>query len=500
MSDQIRVQLSFGSLEGVRSESGVLVFKNIPFASAKRWQAPGPVESFDCSARDPQSYGPAPIQPPPDPFWAKRSGELTEFPTDEDCLNLNIWVGDLDTPKKSVLFWIYGGSYIQGYNYKRGYLPENFVKAHPEVLVVAPNYRVGVLGSLNLSSLTNQEEYRFSNNLALLDLVEALRWTQRHISAFTGDPENVTLYGHSAGSNAISHLLVMPSARGLFTRAIAQSSYMTDLGTVALDTSEEIGKKVFELTGVHTLEEALALPAGQLLEAQKALFHFKFGGSKASKMFSPVADGIIVMPDAFQCFADGRINVRELMIGGSQGEYDQMFLKKDLEESRRFVVERNADKRVTLEDVQRFVALHPEMTEKEAVMTVHNDLGLCLGGEFIGRACAKHIPVYEYVFCLRDPEEGWRALHGAPCNYVFGTVIPKGAPEQLERKMMDTWAAFIRTGDPNHPGIPVWPRYRPDGPVMMIDAQWRLTDGYWKTDFSFWGPRFTEYALLQEGR
>ena len=75
MSDQIRVQLSFGSLEGARSESGVLVFKNIPFASAKRWQAPGPVESFDCSARDPQSYGPAPIQPPPDPFWAKRSGE-----------------------------------------------------------------------------------------------------------------------------------------------------------------------------------------------------------------------------------------------------------------------------------------------------------------------------------------------------------------------------------------------------------------------------------------
>lgn len=217
-------------------------------------------------------------------------------------------------------------------------------------------------------------------------------------------------------------------------------------------------------------------------------------------MFSPVADGIIVMPDAFQCFADGRINVRELMIGGSQGEYDQMFLKKDLEESRRFVVERNADKRVTLEDVQRFVALHPEMTEKEAIMTIHNDLGLCLGGEFIGRACAKHIPVYEYVFCLRDPEEGWRALHGAPCNYVFGTVIPKGALEQLERQMMDTWAAFIRTGDPNHPGIPVWPRYRPDGPVMMIDAQWRLTDGYWKTDFSFWGPRFTEYALLKEGR
>ena len=145
-----------------------------------------------------------------------------------------------------------------------------------------------------------------------------------------------------------------------------------------------------------------------------------------------------------------------------------------------------------------FRQLQPEMTEKEAYMTVHNDLGLRLGGEWIGRACCAHVPVYEYVFRLRDPQEGWRALHGAPCNYVFGNLIPEGAPQNLSRQMMAAWAAFCTTGNPNNPEIPQWPAYVPDGGVMCIDTSWQIEEGYWKKDFHFWQDRFQENALLQK--
>jgi len=478
-------------LKGTQLESGILVFKNIPFATAERWCAPEAVELPE-GVYEPHEFGPAPIQPPPSPFWAERNHEPADFPQSEHCLSLNVWTADVSIPKKAVLFWVYGGSYIQGYNYRKSNNPEQFVKAHPELLVVAPNYRVGILGSLNLSVLQAPDSYRFSNNLALLDIVEALRWTQKNIAAFGGDPGRVTMYGHSAGSNAISHLMAMPAARGLFLRTICQSSYMADLGTVALDTSEEIACKFLELAGADTLEAALALTPEQILAAQGRLFGFHFGGSHASKMFSPVADGLVVDKEPFRHFVDGTFNGEQVMIGGSQGEYDQMFLKKDLEETRKFVIDRNADKHVTAEQEQAFIALHPEMTEKEALMTIHNELGLSLGGEWIGRACSVHVPVYEYAFCLRDPQEGWRALHGAPCHYVFGVNIPEGAPAGLQEAMMDTWAAFIETGDPNHSGIPTWAKYVPDGGVMRIDTEWKLTDGYWKEDFAFWKETFTE--------
>lgn len=478
-------------------EDGIIQFRQLPFAKADRWCEAVPVEHWNEPAGS-REYGPAPIQPPPSPFWAKKNHEDINYPQDEDCLHLNIWAADVTRPGKAVLFWIYGGSYIQGYNAKGVYLPYEFVKAHPDILVVAPNYRVGVLGSLNLSALTGEEKYRKSNNLALLDLVAALRWVNKNIADFGGDPERVTLYGHSAGSNAISHLLVMPMARNLFRRAVCQSSFSPDVGTVALDTSTLIADKFFQLAGISTLEEALALTPEQILAAQGGLFRYSYHGSRASKMFSPVEDNITVMEHAFECFVNGEINAEQIMIGTSEGEYDQMFSAKSCDECRKFVIDRNADKHVTEEDENRFIALHPEITEMEALMTIHNDLGLRLGGEFIGRACSAHIPVYEYLFRLRDPEDQSRARHGAPCNYVFGTLIPKGAPGNLKSEMMDAWAGFIRTGDPNHPSIPQWEKYQPDGAVMCIDASWTPETGYWKESFAFWGSRFAEYTLLPE--
>lgn len=485
-----------GTFEGVRTDSDILAFYNVPFALAERWKAP--IALPPSSGISPaKNYGPAPIQAEPDPFFAKRNCDFTNVLTSEDCLNLNIWTSDLTVKKKAVLFWVYGGSYIMGYNYKRAYLPENFIKSHPEVLVIAPNYRVGVLGSLNLSSLHPGEDYKFSNNLALLDLIAALRWVNQNIEAFGGDPQNVTLYGHSAGSNAISHLMVIPEAEPYFQKAICQSSYMTDLGTVALDTSEEIGKKFFELAGISTLYEGLALSTEQILDIQNKLFGFRYGGSKASKLFSPVQDNIVVDTHAYERMVKGDFRLKSLMIGGSEGEYDQMFLKMDPSETKASVLQRNADKKISECDLDSFAALHPEMSKKEAYMSVHNQLGLTLGGEWIARACCPHIPVYQYMFRLRDPKEGFRALHGAPCAYVFGCLIPEGAPKNLSSQMMDVWASFITSGSPEYETIPSWPPYRPDGSVMAIDENWTVEEEFWKKDFALWKDCFEENLILK---
>lgn len=488
------VTLTDGRYQGKFEENGVLSFKNIPYATAKRWQKAKPVAPHE-GITDAFAFGPAPYQNPPDPEVAKKRGDLLEVWMEEDCLNANVWTWDVETPKKAVLFWVYGGSYIQGYNYKYINIPLNFIKNHPEIVMVSCNYRVGIFGSLNLSSLTKESEYAYSNNLALCDLLQALHWVKENIEAFGGDPENITLYGHSAGSNASSQLLCMRSAKGLFQKAICQSSFKPDLGTVAYDTSEQVAEKFFELAGVSSLEDALNLSPEQILAAQKGLFRFRYHGSRESKMFSPVMDNLVVFEDDLMRFCKGEINAKAIIFGSSQGEYDQMFRAMDAEETKKSVMERDAGKHVTAEDLAQFRSMHPEMTEKEAYMSVHNELGLVLAGEMLARTAAKYRPVWQYVFRLRE-DDGMRAAHGAPMCYVFGRMMAKRAPEKLVKEMMDTWAAFINTGNPNNPSIPEWKNYCADGAVMCIDENWILEDQYWKKDFEMWKERFPEYRFL----
>ncbi len=495
MNHNPQVQLGNTLVTGVYEDGGLASFRSIPFAKADRWQKAEPVE-LCCEHFDATSFGAVPVQGPPAPFFAQRSGELTELPLSEDCLNVCVWSGDLETQNKPILLWIYGGAYIAGYNYRKGFTPEGFAKAHPEILVISPNYRVGVLGSLNLSGLSNDPKYRTSNNLALLDILEGLRWAHKYAAAFGGDPGRITVYGHSAGSNAISHLLTLPSAVGLFQRAICQSSFMTDLGTVELDTSREIADVFFAEAGAATLEDALTLTPGQILAAQKTLFRHKFSG-KPCKMFSPVVDNITVFPDGFKKFVDGSYHGDALMIGGSEGEYDQNFWSMSLEETKAAVIARNQDKGISPEDIDHYISLFPERDAKESCLSVHNNLGLTLGGEWIARAACRHKPVYDYQFTLRSDGGEHRALHGDPTYYVFGTLMDKSAPSDLSQKMMDAWAAFVKTGDPNCPGIPTWPQLSEDRSVMTIGQSWKVRPGYFDRDYAFWFDRFAEKRYLE---
>src|SRR6185437_729499 len=214
-----------GKLQGI-FEGNLKVFKGIPYAlppvGNRRWKAPAPMPRWH-GVRKTTAFGPACFQPkgpPTSVYWEP------PMPMSEDCLTLNIWApaGMHDAP---VFFWIYGGALWGGAS--RDPLYDGAQLAERGIVVVSINYRLGPLGWLALPQLSAESPQGISGNYGLLDQIQALKWVRRNISAFGGDPANVTIAGESAGALSVMYLMVSPEARGLFAKAIAESAYMVSM-------------------------------------------------------------------------------------------------------------------------------------------------------------------------------------------------------------------------------------------------------------------------------
>lgn len=476
-----------GRYVGTVEPSGVISFKGIPFAQPPlgelRWMPPQPVATFD-TERHTDIYPPAPVQLNYPKHLADQMGEPIHIPISEDCLYLNVWAADLETPKKGILFWIYGGSYAIGHASRVQARGESLVAAHPEIVVVAANYRLGVFGSVDMSILGGGEEYALSNNLNLLDQRAALEWVRANAAEFGADPETITLYGHSAGSNSVCHHLVSEDALPLFKRAICQSSFLEGPPNRTMQQAKEQSKKIFEAAGVNTVEEALSISSDKLLEAQREVFGEIYG--------SPVVDGLVVKPGELDALASGIAAGKEIMIGYSNGERDSGFVGLSEEECLSRVRTTNAAHLNGHEEkVDQYLELHSELSTQVACMNMQAELMMTIPAEIQARAAAKYSPLYQYVFTWADPSTGIRAYHGAPGPFVFGNQVPECAPENLQGQVQDAWAAFIATGNPNCPAIPQWPAYgKNGGTVMQIGAEWQPCEGYWDKDFALFGSLF----------
>ncbi len=484
-----------GRYVGTVEASGVLSFKGIPFAQPPlgglRWLPPKPVETFD-TERHVDIYPPAPVQLNYPKHLADQMGEPIHIPTSEDCLYLNVWAADLETPKKGILFWVFGGSYAIGHASRIQARGENFVAAHPEIVVVAANYRLGVFGSIDLSVIGGGEEYALSNNLNLLDQRAALEWVRENAGEFAADPETITLYGHSAGSNAICHHLVSEGSLPLFRRAICQSSFLEGPPARTLEEARDASSKVFEAAGVNSVEEALSISSEKLLMAQREVFGEIYG--------SPVVDGLVVKPGEMEALASGIASDKEVMIGYSNGERDSGFVGLADSECEARVLATNKGRLSGKEAiVDEYKAAHPELSTQVACMNLQAELMMTIPAEIQARLTAKSGTVYQYVFSWADEATGIRAYHGAPCPFVFGNQIPECAPRDLSKKIQDAWAAFIATGDPNCESIPAWKPYGANGgAVMDIGEEWQPCDGYWDMDFALLSGLFPSAALLEK--
>jgi para-nitrobenzyl esterase len=478
-----QVKTASGPVKGTTSSDGrIRIFKGIPFAAPPvgdlRWQAPRPVASWQ-QTRDATEYGSRCLQ-------GRIFADISFTNLSEDCLNLNLWTpATSDDERLPVMVWIHGGGFQAGAGAEPRHDGEAF--ARKGVVLVTFNYRLGVFGFFSHPELTRESGRNASGNYGLLDQVAALRWVKANIAAFGGDPDNVTIFGESAGSFSVSALMASPLARNLFQRAIGESgAYFSGatgpLALSALATTEQAGVKFATALGAQSLSALRAMPGQQVLDA----------ALKTQPWFAPNIDGHVLTEPVHAVFAAGKQSRVPLLAGWNADEVRAgIVLRKDKPTSQSFTSETR--KRFG-GDAEMILEVYPADTDAaalESAAALASDL-------FIGYSTWKWIevhsqtgqsPVYRYSFDRKIPVAPDAQINGVPASsrdigarhageieYVFGALdsIKNVTWEASDRTLSDAmttyWANFARKGDPNGPGLPNWPRYDPRGArVLHLD-------------------------------
>ncbi|MDH5834623.1 carboxylesterase/lipase family protein [Luteimonas kalidii] len=474
-ADAPLVDAPAGALRG-EALDGVNAFRGVPYAQPpvgpQRWRPPVVAARWD-GVRDATRFGPACHQPPPRPGSIYSPAEA--LPTSEDCLSLNVWA-PADAQGAPVFVWIHGGSLVAGSGREPMYDGEAL--ARQGVVMVTINYRLGVLGWLAHPDLSAESGDGVSGNYGLLDQVEALRWIQRNITAFGGDPGNVTIAGESAGALSVMYLLAAPPARGLFHRAIAQSAYM--ISTPALRESvhgtpsaEEAGVELSRKLEVRGLPRLRAMDA-QALTVQAALAgYFPLG----------VVDGKVLPAQLVEVFDRGQQAPVPILAGFNDGEIRSL----------RFLLPPPPADAATYEATIRaaygeladeMLRRYPSADLDEAMLASTRDAMYGWTAERLVRSqSALGQPSYLYYFDHGYPAAdaaGLHAFHAAEIPYALGTgagtppnwpVPPDTGDERaLAAAMQGYWTAFARSGTPVADGAPDWPAYGEARAYMAFDG------------------------------
>jgi para-nitrobenzyl esterase len=462
-----------GVLEGVISADGqVRTFKGIPYAAPPvgnlRWKAPQPVRPWS-GIRKASEYGPRCMQ-------ARIFDDMIfhDAGPSEDCLHLNLWMpAEPGTKKLPVMVWIHGGGFVAGATSEPRQDGGNLSKRG--VLVVSMNYRMGIFGFFSHAELDKESGHGASGNYGLLDQVAALQWVKKNIALFGGDPDNVTIFGESAGSFSVSALMASPLAQGLFHRAIGESGayFGTTLELAPLAQSEKDQLEFAQTAlGVTSLEALRAKPAAELLEAS----------TKQHKVsFEPNVDGYFLSEDVYTIYAKGKQSRVPLLAGWNANEGDfRAFFEKSEPTAKNYAAlaaSKFGDRAAA------FLKVYPGETDAEAKSSAQD----LTGDQFIAYSTWKwiemhqataHVPIYRYQFDQAPPAADGSAgpggaYHSAEIEFVFNVLSSKALPWSAnDRKLSDLmsayWSNFAKTGNPNGPGLPQWPAFRgADGNQVM---------------------------------
>ena len=455
----VQLKTASGVLEGVVSPDGkVRTFKGIPYAAPPvgplRWKAPQPVAPWT-GVRKAADYPPRCMQ---GRIYADMV--FNDQGPSEDCLYLNLWMPAVPaTPKLPVMVWIHGGGFAAGGTSEPRQDAGNLSKKG--VLVVTMNYRLGIFGFFSHPDLAKESGHNATGNYGLLDQVAALKWVKANIATFGGDPDNVTIFGESAGSFSVSALMASPLAQGLFKRAIGESgAFFGD--TLKLQTRAHTEKADGEFArsalGTTDLAALRAKPAAEILQA--AL-------TQDALRFQPNIDGYFLPEDVSSLFFRGKQAHVPLLAGWNkdEGSYKTILLDEqptpqDYLERVRILFGKKADS---------VMSLYPGATA-EQVKRSAQDLA---GDQFIGYATWKWLeahletgksPVYRYEFDQDLPLPEPSTPHASEIEFVFQVLSSRKLPWRPEdRRLSDAmgsyWTNFAKTGNPNGEGLPPWPAY-----------------------------------------
>lgn len=456
------VRIENGWISGIPgSDSTITVFKGIPYAAPPtgdlRWRAPQPVEEWE-GGFVADEFGPACMQiPPPEGSFYQVEFYPEPEPTSEDCLYLNIWTGaKLNHEKRPVMIWIHGGAFSQGSGAMPTFNGEGF--AQKGVVLVTINYRLGIFGLFAHPDLTEETDYEASGNYGLLDQVAALEWIQENISAFGGDPENVTVFGQSSGAGNINKLLASPLSKGLFHRAILQSGSAYTFGrTSSLEQMEQRGEQFTGEYDIQTIENLRSWPADTLLERSRGF------------SFSPNIDGWFLPEETQDIFAKGEQHPVPILIGSTADEGNTFFGSQlDME------IFTNIVKQQYGEDAETFLSLYPHQTDAEARESYNKwwSNRIAWGAHTLAKIHSKTAGVDSYLYYFgRIPpgrnSERYGAFHSSEIAYVFQTLDEVDRPwtetdYDLANTIADYWVNFAKTGNPNQAHLPGWAAYNPE--------------------------------------
>lgn len=476
---ELTVLIDSGVLEGVAGRHAeVAVFKGIPYASPPvgelRWRPPQPPAAWE-GVRKADRFGPICPQfiPAAGTFYHEEF-YLEEQEQSEDCLYLNVWSTAADGGKRSpVMVWFHGGGLVEG----SGSLPsfDGEALALQGTVIVTVNYRLSVLGFLAHPELTAESEHGSSGNYGMLDQTEALRWVQRNISAFGGDPGNVTIFGQSAGCFSVYSKLASPLAKGLFHKAICQSIFLGPLGK--LQEAEAHGVRFLEARGAASIAELRSQSFEELMSNAELY-------SGALGLLPVTVDGWVHEEDPFYMLLEGRHHDVPLILGATSEEMTTLATFDVTLEAYEAMARRQFH-----EEAERFLSLYPASSNTEATRAYRDFVGdKFLASKVIwarARQQAGQANSYLYYFTRRPPgrdEAFYGAFHSADLYYVFHTLGSTDRPwevcdERLADAMSGYWAGFAATGVPQAAGQPAWPAYdEQDERVMGLGDKIAATD------------------------
>jgi len=481
------VQIANGKIQGAaNSDNTVRIFKGIPFAAPPvgdlRWKAPQPVQNWQ-GTKQCTDFSASPIQNKPQPFycWSEEFIAQPE-PLSEDCLYLNVWTTSKSKGEKQPVFlWIYGGGLNSGSANCAIYDGEEMAKKG--VVFVSINYRVGVFGFMAHPELSQESGYHSSGNYGFLDQVAALKWVQKNITAFGGDPNNVTIAGQSAGAFSVTALIASPLAKGLFHKAIAQSGgLLSNLLSQDLAKAEDQGVAFMKKVNVTSMVELRKKSAAVLQE---------LSNNQELGSFGTTLDGYVLPLNLLDHFKKGAQNQTPILTGWVTG--DGSFLgssEMTVDDYKKEAEAKYGNK------ANAYLEIFPastiaEVTAAKQKLTLLNFAGM--PSHLLAGFNSK--PTYLYQFGHVPPDKpnfpNYGAFHTSEVPYTLHTLHTWKRPwqpldQELENIISSYWVNFAKTGNPNANNLPEWKSYnKQTGNVMLLGDKVENKTAFLKKELDF---------------